>query len=91
MVKTINLRDEAFAAVLRERFGLTARELDVAQMLAEGACVKRQAQRLGLSLYTLKAHTKALYRKMDLHSQLELAATVYQFHFAWFTAQQEAA
>lgn len=47
---------------------LTAREIDVVRLLAEGCTYGRVAQRLGISEHTVCSHIKNLYRKLDVHT-----------------------
>jgi len=47
---------------------LTAREIDVVQLLATGCTYGRVAQRLGISEHTVATHIKNLYRKLDVHT-----------------------
>ena len=53
---------------------LTAREIDVVRLLAEGCTYSRVAQRLGISEHTVCSHIKNVYRKLDVHTA---AAAVY--------------
>ena len=47
---------------------LTAREIDVVQLLAKGCTYGRVAQVLGISEHTVATHIKNLYRKLDVHT-----------------------
>ena len=47
---------------------LTAREIDVVRLLADGCTYGRVAQRLGISEHTVCSHIKNLYRKLDVHT-----------------------
>ncbi|HVR88179.1 MAG TPA: response regulator transcription factor [Candidatus Limnocylindria bacterium] len=53
---------------------LTARELEVLQLLAEGASTAQASDRLGISSATLRAHVQAILRKLGAHSRLEAVA-----------------
>jgi DNA-binding NarL/FixJ family response regulator len=53
---------------------LTARELEVLQLLAEGASTNQASDRLGISSATLRAHVQAILRKLGAHSRLEAVA-----------------
>ena len=50
---------------------LTAREMDVLQLLAEGAANKEIARRLGISENTVKYHVNAILGKLDAQSRTE--------------------
>lgn len=58
--------------LLEERFGLTAREVEVARCLAQGHSVKRTAQMLFLAPSTVQSYSKTIYRKLGIHSKQEL-------------------
>lgn len=51
---------------------LTARELEVMKMLAEGMTVKRAADKLGLSPKTIDVHKTHLMSKLDIHNRVDL-------------------
>ena len=53
---------------------LTARELEVLQLLAEGASTAQASEQLGISTATLRAHVQAILRKLGAHSRLEAVA-----------------
>lgn len=59
-----------------ERFGLSARERDVLSELARGRTIATIAGQLRVSENTVKAHTKAIYRKLGVHTREELLARV---------------
>lgn len=47
---------------------LTARELQVIQLVAQGCTYALAADRLGVSLHTITTHIKNAYRKLEVHS-----------------------
>ena len=53
---------------------LSARELEVAQAVAAGHRPAAIAQRLDISPNTVRSHLKAAFRKLGVHSQLELVS-----------------
>jgi predicted ATPase/DNA-binding CsgD family transcriptional regulator len=55
--------------------GLTAREIEVLRLVAEGLSDAQTAERLVVSLRTVHAHLRSIYRKLDVHSRS--AATRY--------------
>jgi predicted ATPase/DNA-binding CsgD family transcriptional regulator len=55
--------------------GLTARELEVLALVAEGRTDAEVADKLVLSLRTVHAHLRSIYRKLDIHTRS--AATRY--------------
>jgi DNA-binding NarL/FixJ family response regulator len=55
-------------------FGLTSRELEVVELLAEGASTRELADRLYISLNTARNHVQRAIRKLGAHSRLEAVA-----------------
>jgi DNA-binding NarL/FixJ family response regulator len=55
--------------------GLTPRELEVVGLVAEGLTDAQVAERLFVSLRTVNAHLRSIYRKLDVRSRS--AATRY--------------
>ena len=55
--------------------GLTARELEVLALVAEGRTDAEVAEQLVVSLRTVHAHLRSIYRKLDVHTRS--AATRY--------------
>jgi DNA-binding NarL/FixJ family response regulator len=54
--------------------GLTARELDVLELMSQGYDVTRNARTLGISTHTCRGYVKSILAKLDAHSQLEAVA-----------------
>lgn len=52
--------------------GLTAREVEIMQMICEGRSKGYIAEALYLSENTVRSHSKHLYQKLDVHSKQEL-------------------
>ncbi len=70
------LRQPAAAASAADRSdGLTAREVEVLGLVAEGLSDAQIAERLVVSLRTVHAHLRSIYRKLDVRSRS--AATRY--------------
>jgi DNA-binding CsgD family transcriptional regulator len=68
----------ASGAVVREQrdlartaAGLTPREVEVLELLADGQDAVEIARRLDLSLHSVRGHIKSLLRKLRVHSQLQ--------------------
>ncbi len=53
---------------------LTEREIEVLQLLAEGASSGEIAERLGVSPNTVRTHVQGILSKLQVHSRLEAAA-----------------
>jgi DNA-binding CsgD family transcriptional regulator len=62
------------AAAVRERHGLSAREAEVALLLAEGLKNDTIADRLGLSPHTVRRHTEGVMRKLLVESRAAVAS-----------------
>lgn len=62
---------------LRRRYGLTHAELRVLTGLLMGKPLGEIAAEAGRSTETLRSQRKALFRKLDVHSQLELIARIH--------------
>lgn len=56
--------------------GLSARETDVFLDLARGRTAQEIAERQVVSIYTVRAHTRSIYAKLDVHSKKELTTLV---------------
>ncbi|MBS1894867.1 MAG: helix-turn-helix transcriptional regulator [Actinobacteria bacterium] len=66
------------SATLRlEAHGATAREREVATMIARGLTNAEIAETLVLSPHTVQDHTKSLFEKLDVSSRQELVARVF--------------
>jgi DNA-binding CsgD family transcriptional regulator len=55
----------------RTAAGLTPREHEVLERLADGQDAMEIARELGLSVYSVRGHIKSLMRKLKVHSQLQ--------------------
>ena len=64
----------AAAAEPEADIALTARELEVLALLAEGASNKLIARRLGISAHTAKYHVASLLEKLDAVSRTDAVA-----------------
>lgn len=59
---------------------LTAREIDVVRLLAEGCTYGRVAQRLGISEHTVCSHIKNVYRKLEVHTAAGAVSRAIRLH-----------
>lgn len=59
---------------LRERFNLTRREAQVAELLARGASDRQVAERLIISWHTARGHAERVLQKLGVASRAEVAA-----------------
>ncbi len=53
---------------LQESYHLTAKEKEVLKLLADGLSYKMVADQLGISYFTVNAHIKKIYEKLQVHS-----------------------
>lgn len=65
----------AVPAVPKEDFGLTGRELEVLNLIAEGKSDKEIASDLVLSIYTIKSHVRNILSKLHAANRWEAANT----------------
>ena len=64
------------ARSLRERYGLTARETDVASLLLQGKANVDIARALVISESTARHHTERVLDKLGVHSRAEVPGLV---------------
>jgi DNA-binding CsgD family transcriptional regulator len=77
--------------------GISAREAELAALLASGLELSNVAQRLRISIHTARTHLKAIYAKTGIGSQAELARRIcmglccaqYQHGFASFAVDSD--
>jgi DNA-binding NarL/FixJ family response regulator len=62
--------------VLKERFRLTKREIEVAQLLAKGRSNQAIARELKISAHTARHHTQRILSKLEVHSRGEAGAKI---------------
>jgi DNA-binding CsgD family transcriptional regulator len=62
--------------MLTQAFGLTAREAEVGALISTGADIATVALRLGVGVGTARNYLKNVMQKLEVHSQVELAAVV---------------
>ncbi len=68
------------AEVLAIRAKLTEREIEISQLVLSGYSGKNIADKLKISVETVKAHKKHIYSKLNINSQHELFSIFYQAH-----------
>jgi DNA-binding NarL/FixJ family response regulator len=56
----------------KSRKGLTERELELINLIAEGKTNKEMAHLLGISIHTVQAHRLNLMKKLDVHDSTQL-------------------
>ncbi len=71
-----HVEPQARHAGLRERYGLTPSEVEVARLLAEGVAPKEIASRRDVSVHTVRTQMKSVFQKLDVRSQRELVVAL---------------
>lgn len=61
---------------LRDRFGLTAREIEIARLLAGGRTNAEIARQLGISPFTSRNHTERILGKLGIANRARVAAVL---------------
>src|SRR5918997_197761 len=69
-----NGADQSRGAYLRDRYGLTRRELEVATLLAQGRTNTAIANTLHISPHTARHHTQRVLGKLGVHSRAAAGA-----------------
>ncbi|GAA2102827.1 hypothetical protein GCM10009801_77140 [Streptomyces albiaxialis] len=69
------------AVLVAEAYGLTARELEITQLVARGIATAGIAKTLVISPHTVRDHLKALFAKMGVSSRGELVARLFTEHY----------
>jgi DNA-binding NarL/FixJ family response regulator len=65
-------------AELRERYGLTDRQVAVARLVAEGCTNAEVAERLGLSFYTARNHAEQVMLKLGVSNRSSVGPLLYE-------------
>jgi DNA-binding CsgD family transcriptional regulator len=63
---------------LRERYGLTDRQVAVARLVGEGHRTADIGERLGVSYHTARNHVDQVLQKMGVHSRAAVAAMLFR-------------
>lgn len=70
--------DATLAQMLRESFGLTTAEARLAVLLAHGLTLAEAAERVGVSIHTVRNQLRAVFDKLGLNRQSELVRALTQ-------------
>lgn len=66
---------------VRDMFGLTAAEAEIALRLAEGASPREIAEQRSISYLTVRTHIRTIFQKTDTNRQSELTALLTRMRF----------
>ncbi|MFC9970353.1 LuxR C-terminal-related transcriptional regulator [Spirillospora sp. NPDC127200] len=69
------------AVLIAQAYGLTARELQVTQLVARGAPTAEIAAALFISPHTVRDHLKTVFAKAGVSSRVELVARLFSEHY----------
>lgn len=67
---------ESRTSEMRRKFGLTAAEAELANLLAQGMSLQDVSEHLSISIWTARSHLNAIFQKTDTHRQGELIALI---------------
>ncbi|MBR2835942.1 MAG: hypothetical protein IKE43_09595 [Coriobacteriales bacterium] len=59
-------------AFLADKYGLSPRERDILELLIRGHTFPSISDELGISLNTIRTHSRNIYRKLNIHTKQEL-------------------
>ena len=71
-------RDANWFINLFKKNGLTQREIEIIFLMLEGKAPKEISDELSIQINTVRDHIKRIYKKLGIHSQIELFAMVYR-------------
>lgn len=81
-------RPHEIAQILAGAYGLTAREAEVARLVAAGCTNEEIARLLFVSRYTVEDHLKKSYEKLDVRSRSELVSRLFFDQYVPRTKQE---
>ncbi len=64
------LFDDEQWGFIKKHFNLTQRELKIAELVLQGLNYKKIAEILNISPYTVKTHTRNIYRKIGVNNKI---------------------
>jgi DNA-binding CsgD family transcriptional regulator len=75
-----SLIDQAISPALRSvpSLPLTARQMEVLRLLAQGIAPIGIAETLGVSLHTVRNHIQGIARRLRAHSRVEMVSKAYR-------------
>jgi DNA-binding CsgD family transcriptional regulator len=76
LVSDPEAKPRAAPELLAQLYGLTAREAELVTLLLDGLDLRDAAERLALSINTVRTHLRGVFNKTGTHRQSELVALV---------------
>ncbi|MCC5910451.1 MAG: LuxR family transcriptional regulator [Clostridiaceae bacterium] len=73
--KKVSQQQEKDVSVLKDEKQLTARELEIVELLLKGYTYKGMSENLYVSENTIKYHVKNIYQKLNIRNKMELIRT----------------
>lgn len=67
-----NLNEASGGENFIEKFGITARETEVIELVAAGYSNSEIGEKLNISIYTVKRHINSIFKKVEVTSRIEL-------------------
>ena len=74
-------RTSDIQSVIVDAYHLTQREIQVAELVAQGLVTKEIATTLSVSIHTVRDHLKALFEKVSVSNRGALVAKLFLLHF----------
>jgi|GEM_PF-4757474 len=74
VLREVRGRPRSRKSHMRQSFGLTVTEADLADLLAQGMSLTEVSERLCISIWTARSHLRAIFQKTGTHRQAELVA-----------------
>jgi DNA-binding CsgD family transcriptional regulator len=73
---------DEIAPMIADAYGLTDREREVTQLVAQGLSTSAMSERLDVSPWTVQDHLKSIFEKTGAGTRGELVARVFFEHYA---------
>jgi PAS domain S-box-containing protein len=61
-----------------EALDLTTRQIEILKLMARGASAHEMSTTLGISVNTVRTHIQRIFRRLEVHSQLEAVAVAFR-------------
>ena len=81
--KVVTFFKQAPSSKSNDSYGLSEREKDILASLAEGNSYKIIADKLFISIDTVRSHIRNIYKKLHVHNQSEAVAKAFKDGLIW--------